>query len=280
MIQEGSVRRAQAVGNEELQKTHYDLIAGEYDLHYSDEYSQRYRTQFINEPLTHGIDLRGRDVLEALCGTGNVTEHLIAKGARVTGLDISERMLNIFAERWPDCKTILASILDSGIPDGTYDAIVIVGGLHHLHPDVQPAVTEMCRILKPGGYLCFMEPHTGSVPDLFRRMWYRFDRLFEKNEAAVDIAGLQAANADRFEFVKTRYLGNIAFLLVLNSLVFRIPVRLKRYYTPPLLVLESLIGRFQGKRFSCFAVSQWRKTVHRAPESGSAEDGAGLEQSA
>lgn len=253
------------ISNEERQKAHYDRIADAYELHYSDEYSLRYRARFINEPLTRGIDVAGRDLLEALCGAGTVTQHLLALRANVTGLDISPKMLERFRERWPGCDAILASIIETDIPDETYDGIFIVGGLHHLHPDVNRAVDEMCRILKPGGYLCFMEPHAGSVPDLFRRLWYRLDDTFEKNEAAIDVDRLAARNADRFAVISARYMGNIAFLLVFNSLIFRVPPRLKRYYAPALLALEGIISKVQGKRLSCFAVCQWRKKSAALP---------------
>jgi SAM-dependent methyltransferase len=252
-------------GNEALQAAHYDKIADAYELHYSDRYSLAYRERFINTPLLHGLDLAGRDVLEALCGSGTVTEDLLKRGARVTGLDISPRMMAVFQERWPDCTALLASILDTGLPDDSFDAITIVGGLHHLHPDVDRAIDELYRILRPGGYLCFMEPHAGSLPDLFRKVWYHFDSTFETNEAAVDVDGLRARNASRFASITTTYQGNVAFLLVFNSMIFRMPLGLKRFYAPPLFGLEAAINRIAGKRFSCFVVSQWQKRAVAAP---------------
>ena len=68
-----------------------------------------------------------------------------------------------------------------------------------------------------------MEPHSGSLPDVVRKVWYRFDRFFSDNEAAIDVGRLQEDFRNAFELKKADYLGNIAFLLVLNSLIFRIP---------------------------------------------------------
>ena len=75
----------------------------------------------------------------------------------------------------------------------------------------------------------------------------------------IDLRSLQEKNARRFEFVKTSYDGNLAYLLVLNSLVFRVPLAWKRYYAPVCLKLEARIARMQGPRSSCFVVGQWRK---------------------
>ena len=255
-------------GNEALQQAHYDKISRDYELHYGDTYSLAYRERFINAPLLAGLDLTGREVLEAMCGSGTVTGDLLGRNAHVMGFDISPQMMAAFAQRWPGCGAITGSIFATGLSDASFDAITIVGGLHHLHPDLDRAMDEMYRILKPGGFLCFMEPHAGSLPDLFRKLWYRFDPTFERNEAAVDLDALAQRNAGRFAVVSTKYRGSIAFLLVFNSMIFRVPLRLKRYYAPPLLALEGLIGRLQGKQLSCFSISQWRKLPEESPPAG------------
>jgi SAM-dependent methyltransferase len=244
---------------EAAQRAHYNRIAADYEVHYDDPWSRRYRDQFIDAPLLGGLDLRGCKVLEAMCGSGLTTQTLLARGAQVTGLDISEACIESFRRRWPQCDTACASITRAGLASASFDAIVIVGGLHHLQPDVDPAVDEIHRLLKPGGSLCFFEPHAGSLPDVFRRQWYKRDEMFGRNEAAIDLDALKRKYAGHFEFAHQVYGGNIAFLLVFNSLVFRIPPGFKRFYSAPLLRLEALIGRFQNKRSACFVVCQWRK---------------------
>lgn len=246
--------------SEEAQKRHYERLAAEYDEgHYDDPWSRRYRRRFIDAPLLDGLDLNGREVLEAMCGGGHVAATLLERGARVTGLDISAAGIDSFRRRWPECKAVCASILDSGLPAESFDVAIVVAGLHHLHPHVPEAIEEVHRLLKPGGTFCFMEPHRGSLPDWFRRRWYRIDPLFLDNEAAIDLAALKGRFADHFEVVTERYGGNLAFLLVQNSLVFRIPLGAKRFYAPLLLPLEAALGRLQGRRLSCFALCRWRK---------------------
>ena len=244
---------------ERQQQQHYDNIAADYEAHYSDEWSVEYRRRFIYEPMFAGLNLNGLNVLDAMCGSGQTTEYLLAHGAKVTGLDISNEVIEQFQVRWTNANAVNRSLLDSGLPDNAFDCVVVVGGLHHIHPNVKRAVTELHRVLKPGGYLCFMEPHSGSLPDLIRRVWYRFDRFFSDNEASIDIERLQHDFHSHFELKRVQHLGNVAFLLVLNSLIFRLSPAAKKTLAPSLMKLEPLINRLQTKLTSCFAVAQWQR---------------------
>jgi len=244
---------------ERAQKQHYDAIASRYSAHYGDTWSQTYRRTFINEPMLKNLNLSGAKIIDAMCGSGETTAYLLEKGAQVTGLDISHVEIEQFQKRFPSSEARCASILSTGLESNFYDCVVVVGGLHHLHPHVPAAIHEIYRVLKIGGYFCFMEPHKGSFPDRVRRLWYRCDSLFKENEAAVDLEALKGEFSSEFEFVKEDYKGNVAYLLVLNSLVFRIPLRLKRIYSHPLIWIESMVEHIQGKLSSCFVIGQWKK---------------------
>jgi SAM-dependent methyltransferase len=245
--------------SEQLQRDHYDQIADEYEAHYSDATSLEYRRRFIYEPMFEGIDLSGMKVLDAMCGSGQTAEYLLSRGAQVTGLDLSSEVIRSFRNRWPNCDAIQRSLLDSAIPAGSFDCVVIIGGLHHTHPNLSASLHEIHRILKPGGYLCFMEPHSGSLPDVVRNIWYRHDHFFSDNEASIDVQGLEREFAAQFRPDKLDYLGNLAFLFVLNSLILRIPLSAKRYYSSALMRIESVINRLQGKLTSCFVICRWQK---------------------
>lgn len=256
---------------QDAQRAHYDRIIAAYEAHYDDPTSQRYRRRTFYEPLFAGMDLEGREVLEAMCGSGQATAWLLERGARVTGLDISGAAIEKFRGRFPQCGALRASILESGLPAEQFDGVVVIGGLHHVHPAVGGAVGEIHRVLRPGGWFAFGEPHAGSIADIGRRWWYRHDALFEAGEGAVDLAALKRENAGRFEFELERYVGGIAYLLVYNSMVFRIPLGLKRFYAPPLMALERALGFLHGRRTACFALARWRKRTQgpfSVPRSG------------
>ncbi len=244
---------------EQLQKDHFNRIASNYRRHYGDRWSQKYRHHFLNDPMFKEINLAGKTVLDAICGNGETTEYLLEKGALVTGLDISQKAIKNYREKWPECATKCASILATGFPDNNFDCLVVVGGLHHLHPYILEAVNEIHRIIKPGGYFCFTEPHQGSLPDKIRQFWYKRDSLFANNEKAVDVDELKIHYQNKFIFRKQYYTGNAAYLLVLNSMIFRMPLQIKAVYAPLLLKVETVLGRLQGKKLSCVSVCQWQK---------------------
>lgn len=245
--------------SEEAQRAQYNAHIEEYDAHYDDPWSRQFRERFVHAPMLDGLDLRGRRVLDAMSGSGLSIPALLERGAHVTGLDVSDAAIAAMRRRWPQIDAVCASITRSGLPDASFDAAVVVGGLHHLHPHLDEAVAEIHRLLVPGGTFAFMEPHTGSLPDVLRQIWYRYDRLFVPNEAAIDLGGLRQRFAGRFAPLRERYGGGPAFLLVFNSMVFRIPLAAKPWYSPALLRLEQWLTPRMSARTGCFVVCQWRR---------------------
>lgn len=242
-----------------LQSDHYNRIAEDYAIHYGDKYSQEYRCKFINRHLFNGIDLKGAKVLEAMCGSGETTAYLLENGAQVTGLDVSEKEILKFKNRWETAGAVCASMFETNLPDESFDCLIVVGGLHHLHPSLSLGLKEMHRLLKPNGYLCFAEPHTESLLDKVRQFWYKHDDLFATNEEAIDMMELKREFADYFHQNSEVYSGNLGYLLVLNSMVFRIPTSIKNIYSPFILWLESKIEKIQTAKTSCMVIAQWQK---------------------
>jgi SAM-dependent methyltransferase len=248
------------IDTQELQKQHYNKIVGKYAMHYGDPTSQAYRERFIHSILFKGIDFSGKRVLEGMCGYGVFAKTLVPLGASVTGVDISEEAIALFRDRWPQCEGLCRSILDTGFESESFDCIIIEAGLHHLHPHIDECVNEIHRILKPGGYFCFCEPHAGSIFDFFRNIWYAADRkMFAANEKSIDLEIVKNKFSSAFDFLEERYFGNIAFFLVFQSMILRIPVAWKKYYAQTLFEVEARIWPLQGKRFSCQVVCQWKK---------------------
>ena len=245
---------------EGTQREHYNRIAAAYEAQYGDPDGLAYREQFLYEPLFASLDLKGRKVLEALSGSGHATEFLLNhKGATVTGLDISDEAIESFKARWPGCEAICSSITKSGLADESFDCIAVVMGLHHLHPNLGDALREIHRLLRKGGTFCFAEPHKESSFNRLRGMWYRHDSLFAENEESLDIEDLKREFTDLFEFKCEKHVGSVAYLLVLNSMIFRIPLWLKRLYSPVLMRLEKMVSGFHSQSFSLAVICQWEK---------------------
>jgi ubiquinone/menaquinone biosynthesis C-methylase UbiE len=107
-------------------------------------------------------DVREQAVLDAGCGQGDMTLHLLASGAMVTSLDVSSGMIEVVRARVRrmvgDCRgfTAVAGPLEhSGLPDASFDLILGKFILHHI--DVPEAAAEIKRLLRPGGRAIFIE---------------------------------------------------------------------------------------------------------------------------
>lgn len=108
-------------------------------------------------------DPAGKDVLIYGCGEGNTAATLLARGATsVAGFDISEAEIRRaqaaavkggYADR-VDFRT--ADAHRTPYPDRSFDLIVGIAILHHLELDV--ALKEIRRLLRPGGRAVFREP--------------------------------------------------------------------------------------------------------------------------
>ena len=244
---------------EQKQKERFDTIADQYAAYEGDKWSQDYRRQFIDEAMVQGLELSDKKVLDAICSSGETTAFLLGKGATVTGVDISSQEIENIRRKLPQRDCLCASILSTGQDSDSFDCVVVVGDRHHLLPNVVEALEETHKILELGGYFYFVEPCVGSLPNKARKISYSQDSMSAENEQYIDTYLLKQQFHEKFGFIIEKHKGSLAYLLVLNSLIFRIPIGWKRYYSAPLIKLESLIEKIQGKTLSCYFVGQWRK---------------------
>lgn len=115
------------------------------------------------------------DLLYPGIGTGRVAIPLAERGYRITGLDISENMLNLLRERLKHSEKSLAvffqkaDVLESPFPDSSFDMAITVH-LFYFIPWWQKAVDEIFRVLKDGSPLILMHTGTGmEVPEINER---------------------------------------------------------------------------------------------------------------
>ena len=94
-------------------------------------------------------------IIDVGCGTGLVGEKLKAKDfIYFDGIDISEDMLSIAKSR--GYRNLFLGSLNKQLPvlDDAYDAAMCIGVFTHGHVS-SDGFNELCRIVKPGGYVCF-----------------------------------------------------------------------------------------------------------------------------
>lgn len=102
-------------------------------------------------------------VLDLGCGDGLNMVILREMGAPdVIGVDISKKILEVAKKNNPKNKFYHASAEKLPFRSGTFDVVFLDSVFHHLL-HYKPALAEIRRVLKKGGYLCFSEPHDNWI---------------------------------------------------------------------------------------------------------------------
>ncbi len=110
--------------------------------------------------LARAGQIAGADVLELGCGTGDLTLELLARGANLTALDLSEGMVAVASRRVDrygraGAHFVAAPVESCGLASESYDLVIGKWILHHA--DIGGAAREIRRVLRPGGRAVFLE---------------------------------------------------------------------------------------------------------------------------
>jgi len=118
----------------------------------------------LEEPVVLELigDVAGLDVLDAACGTGRYALLLADPGARVSGVDATEEMIELArqkgASRGLSLDLRAADLRELPLPDASFDLAVCALALCHV-PDLRPVAQELARVLRPGGRLVVSDFH-------------------------------------------------------------------------------------------------------------------------
>jgi len=124
-----------------------------------------YTRDGLNNPATFDLigNVEGLDVLDLACGEGYNTRILARRGARVTGVDISERLIEYArVEEENEKLSIQYYVLDAahlkGLADNSFDLVTCFMSLQDIE-NYRKAVSEISRVLKLSGRFVFSIPH-------------------------------------------------------------------------------------------------------------------------
>jgi len=128
----------------------FSPIAARYDA--TRDMPERFLLACYDRLLERGLfPERGR-VLDAGCGTGQVSLPLAARGYEIGGLDISAAMVAIagtkLAPEWRASYRV-GDVRRIPEPDGSFDAVVVSKLFQHIE-DWRKACRELIRVLRPG----------------------------------------------------------------------------------------------------------------------------------
>jgi demethylmenaquinone methyltransferase / 2-methoxy-6-polyprenyl-1,4-benzoquinol methylase len=190
-----SAAAARGVLDEQQVRAMFDRIAGVYDR--------------MNRVMTAGLDARwraraadlaalgaGGRALDVACGTGDLSIELasrVGERGEVVGCDFSERMLELARHKAPPVRFEQANALDLPYADAEFDAATVGFGARNF-ADLDRGLSEMARVVRPGGRVVVLEITTPQRPPLswFYRVW--FDRI-------VPVLGRLTGQADAYSYL-------------------------------------------------------------------------------
>ena len=109
----------------------------------------------------------GTEALDLACGTGDIALSLAGRGARVVGLDITHRMLQLASDKQAACSSkaafVAGDMMALPFPDNRFDVVTTGYGIRNV-PDITTALCEMRRVLRPGGLLLSLDFNRPSNP--------------------------------------------------------------------------------------------------------------------
>jgi demethylmenaquinone methyltransferase/2-methoxy-6-polyprenyl-1,4-benzoquinol methylase len=173
----------------------FDRIAGVYDT--------------MNSVMTAGMHHRWREraadmarlsagssALDVACGTGDLALELarrVGPSGRVVGSDFSEGMLELARKKGSHVEWEWGNALELKYGDDTFDAATVGFGARNFS-DLGKGLSEMARVVRPGGRVVVLEITTPQKPPLswFFRAW--FDRV-------VPAIGRVAGDADAYTYL-------------------------------------------------------------------------------
>lgn len=166
---------------------------------------------------------KGRgNILEIGCGSGDLTSELAQNAARVVGIDVSARMIEMAKtrmHRFPPqgsggrVEFYCMGATNIQYENGAFDWVVSTSLIEHLHPDdIQPHLLEVCRVLKKGGrYLVWAPNRLGNHKDRDFHL-----SMFSYRELTGE---MQRAGFHKFQttFMNRPWLVNVKWKILLES---------------------------------------------------------------
>ena len=171
----------------------FDEVAPRYDL-VNDLLSLGQDRRWRGQTVAAVAPLPGERILDLAAGTGTSSRPFADAGAFVVPADLSVGMLAVGKQREPGLAFVNADALALPFADEVFDAVTISFGLRNVE-DVAGALSELCRVTRPGGRIVVCEFSTPT--------WKPFRSLYRDYlvKALPKIAGLSSSNPVAYDYL-------------------------------------------------------------------------------
>jgi len=140
----------------------------------------------------------GKDVVDIGCGAGALVRALLVRGARVTGVEISESQMADAIEH-PEgraARYVVGRAERLPLEDASVDVVVFMRSFHHVpREDLGAALAEARRVIRPEGAVYVAEPLAEG--DFFELTRIVDDETEVRGEAQAALARASDAGLDR-----------------------------------------------------------------------------------
>jgi SAM-dependent methyltransferase len=178
------------------------------------------------------LEPAGRDVVDIGCGGGWLARELAARGARVTGTEISDQQLAEARARG-DADGKISYVVGPAealpLADASVDAVVFMNSLHHVpEAAMSLALRQARRVLRPGGRVFVAEPQAEGAFYAMVRLVEDEDHVRAMARRALDDA--RAAGLERVTALEYDVAGWLADVAALRQRVVSVdPARTARF---------------------------------------------------
>ncbi|MEO6218818.1 MAG: bifunctional demethylmenaquinone methyltransferase/2-methoxy-6-polyprenyl-1,4-benzoquinol methylase UbiE [Ginsengibacter sp.] len=197
-----------------------------------------FRYDFLNRFLSAGIDkgwrkkaieellnLKPRKILDVATGTGDfaIMSCKILNPDKITGIDISEGMLEVGRKKIERLHLQDKIALVNGdseaifYDDNSFDAVTVAFGVRNFE-DLEKGLSEIKRVLKPGGRLVVLECSKPSLP-VIRNLYNFYMKFITPN-----VGKLISGNSVAYQYLNNsvqKFPEKKTFIHILNQLEYR-----------------------------------------------------------
>lgn len=232
----------------------------------------------------------GQRVLDLGCGAGAVVASLRRRGVDAVGVDYAQAMVDVALAEYRLCEHVRRSdATDLPFETNSFDVVIANGVFHHLavQEELVPALSEVRRVLKPGGRLCCFDRNGSMVSTLMSGGCVRIKELLRiitgrqrfascasRNEIGFGGPGdLKTIGGFDFDIIRQQQVSTAMFffcVVVLNGMEYFFSSRLRSFIERHLVGAITWIDRRCGWRWLCveqFVVFNAAKCANKVMDS-------------
>ena len=152
------------------------------------------------------FDLRDKDVLEVGSGRGGGASYISRnlQPRSVTGIDFSQEAVELCNRHRlaPGLAFVCGDALSMPFPDSSFDAVVNIES-SHCYESMDTFLSEVCRVLRPGGRFFFADLRSMDGVNALREQFNACDLTVEKKTDITTnvLTALQLDNARKLELI-------------------------------------------------------------------------------